>query len=100
MYEWASGAITSAGLMGCLAFVFTYQRRSGGTWWSTAVGRYLMFTSTILASLFLLILSFQVFGDWPGRRFVAVLLYACYAAFPWWLFWLLLRETKRRVRGG
>jgi hypothetical protein len=100
MYQWVSGAITSVGLAGCVSFVLVYHRRSGGRWYGTSEGRYLMATSVILASLFALILSFQIFGEWPGRKFVAVLLYAAYAAFPWWLFWLLLRETKRRIRGG
>lgn len=95
-YQWVSGAITTVGLAGCLAFVSTYWSRTGGAWIETAEGRYLMTTKAILGSLFGLVLSVQIFGDWPGRQIVAVTLYALYAAFPWWLYYLLMRATRRR----
>jgi hypothetical protein len=98
-YQWVAGAITSGGLAGCVSFVLVYHHRSGGTWHDTSEGRYLVATKTILASLFALILSYQIFGDWPGRQFVAITLYTLYAAFPWWLFYLLIRAT-RQTKGG
>jgi hypothetical protein len=98
-YQWVAGAVTAAGLMGCLAFVATYHISSRGAWRETSEGRYLMATKTILASLFLLVLSTQLFGDWPGRQVVAVVLYATYAVFPWWLYVLLLRAIRRKQGG-
>lgn len=95
-YQWLSGLITATGLVGCLAFVSTYWSRTRGAWYDSAEGRYLMTTNSILGSLFMLILSTQIFGDWPGRRVVAVLLYTLYAGFTWWLHILMLRATRRR----
>lgn len=96
-YQWVSGVVTSTGLAGCIAFMLDYQRRSRGSWYESGEGRYFMATSSILGSLFLLVLSVQVFGDWPGRRLVGVILYTLYAVFPWWLWVLLRRATRDRI---
>lgn len=88
--------ITATGFVGCLSFVVTYWIKSGGDWWHTETGRFLFVVYVNLGSLFLLIMTNQVFGDWPGRKLVTLGLYITYAVESWWPLRLLIRAQRHK----
>jgi hypothetical protein len=102
LYKHLMIAITAFGLLGCVTFVVAYAVRSGGTWIHQEAGRFLMVVYTSLAMLLALVLSNQIFADWPGRRQITVALFVLYCIKAWWPLRLLTRaqEDARRRRAA
>lgn len=101
-YRVASLCVTTIGLAGCVTFIVSYIRRSNGAWRDSEAGRFFVIANANLAALFLLVISNQILGPWPGRQVVAILLYTAYTAQSWWPLRLLLlanRESKRHKEG-
>lgn len=94
--------VTASGLAGCLVFVVAYAVRSRGAWMAQEAGRFLMAVYANLGALLAFVLVNQVFGDWPGRRLVTVVLFAAYCFEAWWPLRLLSRaqEDARRRRAA
>lgn len=62
------------------AFIGLYGSRSA--WRSTAAGRTLMYMLGIVAGIIVLIIAARVFGQFPGRTWIALVFYALlFAAF-------------------
>lgn len=82
--QWAVLAITSIGLINCLVFCAGYQIKSKGGWRKSEHGVFMMLFIASLGTLFALIISTRLFGDWPGRMVVSTLLYTGYVAITFW----------------
>lgn len=96
-YVAATLAVTSVGLASCLVFCIGYWIFSKGTWWRSEHGRFLMLFMGCLGTLFALIISSRVFGDWPGRQIVSLVLYLSYVVVSLWpvrLLWISFRRSK------
>lgn len=102
LYKTLMTAVTVIGLLGCVTFVVTYAIRSGGTWIRQEAGRFLMVVYASLGLLLALVLSNQLFGEWPGRRPVTVALFVVYCIEAWWPLRLLTRaqDDARRRRAA
>jgi len=94
MYQWFLGSITAAGLVGCVTFVLRYAIRSRGAWRRSEAGRFMMVTYFCTGALFTSVLASQIFGDWPGRRIVTVILFSAYVVFTWWPQRLLTKAGR------
>lgn len=94
--------VTATGLTGCLAFIITYAIRSRGAWMGQEAGRFLMAVYANLGALLAFVLANQLFGDWPGRRLVTVILFITYCCEAWWPMRLLshAQEDARRRRAA
>jgi len=86
-----------AGLVLAAWFAISYQAQSRGAWRDTAVGRFLMTRKILLAVLFATILSYRLFGDWPGRRPIVALMLVAFA-FQTYLPQKMLMEAQRARR--
>lgn len=97
-YEKLSFLVTTIGFWNCLVFCVAYPLSSRGKWRETEIGQWLMISMGTLGSIFLLILSNRLFGDWPGRQWLAFLFYIIYVAVTAWPLRLLyVSMTKRHV---
>lgn len=95
--------ITSVGLLNCLVFCVGYHIYSRGNWRRSEHGVFLMLSVGCLGSLFALIISTRLFGMWPGRPVVSLVLYSAYVAVSFWptrLLWLSYRRKKPVLNGG
>jgi len=97
-YSAALLVITGVGLAGCLFFCVAYWLRSGGAWWRTEAGRFLMTVYANLAALFALVIANQVFGQWPGRQAVTLTVFCAYVVETWWPARLLWHAQARAER--
>lgn len=91
--------ITAVGLLGCIAFVVAYVRQAGWKIWFNEEGSFLLVVYLNLGTLFMLGIINSIFGDWPGRTVISLVLYMTYAIEAWWPLRLLLRRNRdARVR--
>lgn len=95
-FQVATLTITSVGLFNCLIFCIAYAVLSRGKWWKTEEGKFLMVFMAVLGSLFALIISNRLFGDWPGRRLIVTALYLSYVVATFWPIRLLWKARQRR----
>lgn len=100
-YDVAVIVVTGIGLANCLGFCLAYWLASSGLWVRDEFGRFLMLFMACLGSLFALIVSTRLWGEWPGRRQVAMALYVVYVLATMWparLLWLAQRNARVRER--
>lgn len=93
--------ITGIGLVNCLIFCVSYALASRGEWARDEFGRFMMIFMAILGSLFALIVSARIWGEWPGRRAVSVALYVAYVLVSLWpprLLWVAQKRARERER--
>lgn len=94
-------SVTGAGLANCAGFCAAYQLYSGGRWAKDEFGRFMMMFMACMGSLFALVLSSRLWGDWPGRRAVSIALYVVYVLVTLWpsrLLWLAQNDSRKRER--
>lgn len=82
----ATIAICAVGLFGALGVVGFYHLVTWGHWRESEVGWLIVLPLLDLATIFGLIGTTRMFGDWPGRRVAVLVLVALFALHPWW--WL------------
>lgn len=100
-FQTATLCITAVGLINCIIFCIGYWHSSSGSWFNSEYGRFLMMFIGCMGSLFALIVANRVFGMWPGRLVVTLILYSTYVGATFWPLRLLwLSNYKRRVTVG
>lgn len=87
--------ISAFGLVGCVSFMISYHRRSGGDWRRNEIGIWLMLSRLNLGLIFALLLSNRLFGDWTGRQEVIIALAGLFALQTFWPSKFLWRATRR-----
>lgn len=79
MWKWVTIASVVVGMIASVWFVVRYLSEAGKAAYRNPFGRYLLQRKIILASLFGVVLSNQIFGQWPGRRMAVALLMVAFA---------------------
>ncbi len=87
---------TSIGILSCLAFVLGYWWVTRGTFGKAEAGRYFMTSMSNKLVLFSLVLSGILWGDWPGRKVLILILYVSFVATTWWPLRLLILAQRRK----
>lgn len=93
MTELISIVLLAAGLLGVVVFVGLYSWWA--PWWRTEVGQWLVIFPSSLGLLLANGLVFRIVGDYPGRQFINLALFAVCVASPWWSVRLLVRARRR-----
>lgn len=91
-------SVTGIGLANCAGFCAAYQYATGGRWIKDEFGRFLMLFMLCMGSLFALVLSSRLWGDWPGRRVITTVLYIIYVAVTLWpprLLWVAQTQNRK-----
>lgn len=88
-----------AGALGQTVFVLLYG--FGTNWTRDAVGRALMVKGTGLALSLDVIAAFYIFGDYPHRADISLLVFAMVVAGIYWqlLVFVKMRYVARKARG-
>jgi hypothetical protein len=94
-YQLFAGALTGAGLIGCILASVAYQIRSRGSWRRYPEGRWFMTFFINMGLLFALVLSIQIFGEWFGRRAFGIVVYAALIGLVWSAVRLLFAARER-----
>jgi hypothetical protein len=71
-----------------------YRRRPSRLFLSTVLGRVVMSQKIALLSILILIVAVRLFGDFPGREWVALGLYTVLVFLFWTVFAVLRRIQK------
>lgn len=93
----ATIAICLVGVTGCLAFLGYWATKAGMDIFRREVSIYLALGMADLLTILGLIASTRIFGDWPGRREVVLVLVFCYTLQPWWLLRLTVHAYRKPV---
>lgn len=96
LFEKLSLFVTTIGFWNCLVFCLLYHIRTKGSWRRTEHGQWMMISSAVIGSLFMLIVSTRMFGDWPGRQWIILGLYITYVAGTAWPLRLLYLSFARK----
>ena len=83
-YGVAVTVTSGLGLLICLGFCVRWAIRSRMKWAESEHGWFLMTIALLVGWLFGMILAGQIFGDWPGRRWVALALYCALLLLTLW----------------
>lgn len=97
-YQAAVSVTSGLGLLSCAGFCIRWGVRSRMRWAGSEHGWFLMSIAVLLGWLFGMILAFQIFGDWTGRRWVALALYICLFVLTLWfprILWVSRPEKRR-----
>lgn len=90
-----TGTLTGVGLIGCIVAFLAYHIRSRGAWRRYREGRWFMLFFIDMGLLFGLVLTFQIFGDWPLRRPVSIAVYSGLIGLVWGAVRLLFTARER-----
>ncbi len=88
--------ITSVGVLACLSFVLGYGWVTRGAFGREEAGRYFMTSMSNKLLLFSLVLSGILWGDWPGRKILILILYVSFVATTWWPLRLLVIAQRKK----
>jgi predicted neutral ceramidase superfamily lipid hydrolase len=99
--DWAILIAVFAAAGGAVAFCVRFQILTGGAWQRTSLGRHLMFFTGAVAVAELLSVARGLFGEWPYRRVVLLVVFTAFAVLSWQR-WLLLEQEQRQtpMEGG
>ena len=89
-----------AAAAGATAFCVRFQVLTRGAWKRTPLGRHLMFFTGAVAVAELLSVARGLFGEWPYRRVVLLVVFGVFAALSWQRWLLLEREQRTPMKGG
>jgi hypothetical protein len=87
--------ITGVGLALCLIFVVAFHIKTGGAWWRSEAGRWLMLGRANMVLLFAAVTANRAsaaFARWEGRQWVFLCLYGLFALQTFWPLRLLWHE--------
>lgn len=87
-------AAVFAAALGATLFCVRFAVTTRGAWRRTPLGRHLMFFTAAVAVAELLSVVRVLFGDWPYRRAVLLVLFTAVAALSWQRWALLEREQR------
>lgn len=102
-WECWTGVIYFACVVGFFAsalFVVRYHISSGGTWYRhtdgrpNQFGRFLVFRKTLLAVLFVIVVTNRVTPDWAAKEFVTAIVFLAFAFQTFVPYRLLLQAQK------
>lgn len=79
-----------------VGFVVFYAVAS--RWWGSPIGRQQMALRFALALALLLILTARVFGNYPGRAVVSIVVFALLVFVLWWGLALLVSVQRHELR--
>lgn len=98
--------VSAAGVIGWVTFPIAYHVRSRGAWMrhtdplARETARLLMFVSVDIAAILVLVILARTVGDWPGRRYVGLALYAAFMVQPWWWLRVLWHARVKSTQEG
>lgn len=85
-------ALMIAALAACITFVTVYWTTA--PWWRSEWGRHTMAFVASLGLLVGLILTYRVFGDYPGRRQLLLVSFAALTLLLWQRVYLVIRAQR------
>lgn len=68
------------GMLACLVFMVAFHIRTHGAWRTSSLGRNVMLLIAALFVIMLLSIGHTVFGDYPGRERLVMVLFGVYTA--------------------
>lgn len=89
-------ALLIFGMLGIFAFTILYGFRS--RWWKYIEGIALFAKSFTLAMVSAISVAFILFGDYPARQTIRVIVYALFAGSSWFFVIALVRRQHRDGR--
>lgn len=96
----ASTVLAVAGFAASLYFVIAYHWSTRGDWWRNPGGRHVMEFTVNLGLLFGLIVAARLWGDYPGRDEVTLVLFAWLVGQVVWRSVLMHRMQRDRESAG
>ena len=100
-WDWVVYAACVIGGLAALTFVVKFQIESRGAWRDNPFGRFLMTRKILLFVLFTTVMTYRLYGDWPGRRILVALMMVAFAFQTFVPYRLLMRaqaEAAERRR--
>lgn len=93
-----TGTAAGAALLALLVFIPRYHVVTAGAWRHHPWGRHVMIISVCMLLVLAQAVAFRIFGDWPGREWVLLAMFASYAGSLWQRVWL--NERMGRASAG
>lgn len=98
LWDWIVFGACGVGMVLAGWFAVSYQIQSRGAWRETRAGRFLVTRKVLLFSLFASVMSYRVFGDFPGRRVLVALMLVAFAFQTWVPYRMLMDAQAERER--
>lgn len=100
-YQWITAVVTGLGVLSSTSFIIRWVVRSRMHWMTSEHGWFMMLLAIGLDGLFALIVISTLFGDWPGRRAVAIVVFVMLLALSLWLpriLWVSIRLADEEAQ--